>query len=181
MNRTRVKVFFSSAFVLACLLALTVIATAVVAPAPPQSTTPRAPANNTTHAAPVPIQPPMPSATALERATTHAASVAGPSVVKIESAGGLGSGVIVDKRGYIVTNYHVLGGARGAVAPEGRYTVTLANGSSYRATITGTDAPDDLAVLKITAPRLRALPLANSEALRVGQFVLAVGNPLGYS
>jgi S1-C subfamily serine protease len=102
-------------------------------------------------------------------------------VVKIESAGGLGSGVIVDKRGYIVTNYHVLGGARGEVAPLGRYTVTLANGTSYRATITGTDAPDDLAVLKITAPRLRALPLANSDALKVGQFVLAVGNPLGYS
>ena len=66
-------------------------------------------------------------------------------------------------------------------APDTRYTVTLANGSSYRATITGTDAPDDLAVLKITAPGLRALRLANSRALRVGQFVLAVGNPLGYS
>ena len=107
--------------------------------------------------------------------------MAGPSVVKIERAGGLGSGVIIDRRGYIVTNYHVLGGARGEVAPEERYTVTLANGSSYRATIAGTDAPDDLAVLKITAPGLRALPLANSDALKVGQFVLAVGNPLGYS
>jgi S1-C subfamily serine protease len=112
----------------------------------------------------------------LEQATTQAASVAGPSVVKIESAGGLGAGVIVDKRGYLVTNYHVLGGARGEAAPEGRYTVTLANGRSYRATIIGTDAPDDLAVLKITAPRLHALPPANSHALRVGQFVLAVEN-----
>ena len=181
MNRTRVKAFFSSAFVLACLLALAVITTAVVAPAPPQSTTPRAPANNTTQAAPAPTQPPTPSATALERATTQVASVAGPSVVKIESAAGLGSGVIIDQRGYIVTNYHVLGGARGEVAPEGHYTVTLANGSSFRATIVGTDAPDDLAVLKITAPQLRHLPLANSDALKVGQFVLAVGNPLGYS
>lgn len=183
MNRSRVKVFFSSAFVLACVLALAVIATAVVAPAPPTSTTPRAPApaNNTTPAAPASPQQPAPYATTLEQATTHAASVAGPSVVKIESANGLGSGVIVDKRGYIVTNYHVLGGARGEVAPDTRYTVTLANGSSYRATITGTDAPDDLAVLKITAPGLRALPLANSDALQVGQFVLAVGNPLGYS
>jgi S1-C subfamily serine protease len=183
MNRPRVKMFFSSAFVLACVLALAVIATAVVAPAPPTSTTPGAPAsaNNTTPAAPASPQQPTPSATTLEQATTHAASVAGPSVVKIESASGLGSGVIIDKRGYIVTNYHVLGGARGVVAPDTRYTVTLANGSSYRATITGTDAPDDLAVLKITTPGLRALPLANSRALQVGQFVLAVGNPLGYS
>ena len=181
MNRTRVKVFFSSAFVLACVVALTVIVTAVVAPAPPKSTPPTAPANNTTQAAAAPIQPPTPSAAALERATTQAASVAGPSVVKIESASGLGSGVIIDTRGYIVTNYHVLGGARGEVTPEGRYTVTLANGTSYRATIAGTDAPDDLAVLKINAPQLRPLPLANSEALKVGQFVLAVGNPLGYS
>src|ERR687883_663427 len=181
MNRTRVKVFFRSAVVLACVLALTVIATAVVAPAAPHSTTPKAPATTTTPAAPAPPRPARPATTTLEQATMHAAAIAGPSVVKIESASGLGSGVIVDKRGYIVTNYHVLGGARGEVAPEGRYTVTLANGTSYRATITGTDAPDDLAVLKITAPGLRALPLANSDALKVGQFVLAVGNPLGYS
>ena len=181
MNRTRVKVFFRSAVVLACVLALTVIATAVVPPAALQSSTPTAPATTTTHAAPAPPQPAAPASTTLEQATTHAAAIAGPSVVKIESASGLGSGVIVDKRGYIVTNYHVLGGARGEVAPEGRYTVTLANGTSYRATIAGTDAPDDLAVLKINAPQLRPLPLANSDALKVGQFVLAVGNPLGYS
>jgi S1-C subfamily serine protease len=181
MNRTRGKAFFSSAFVLACLLALTVITTAVVAPAPPKSTTPRAPASNTTQAAPAPPQPAVLATTTLEQATTHAAAMAGPSVVKIESAAGLGSGVIIDKRGYIVTNYHVLGGARGEVASDGRYTITLANGTSYRATITGTDAPDDLAVLKITAPGLRPLPQANSDALKVGQFVLAVGNPLGYS
>src|SRR3954466_1794551 len=94
MNRSRVKVFFSSACALACLLALAVIATAVVAPAPPKSTTPRAPAptNNTTPAAPASTQQPAPSAITLEQATTHAASVAGPSVVKIESASGLGSG-----------------------------------------------------------------------------------------
>jgi len=172
MNHGSTKTFFRGAVVLAGVLVLAVIATAVVAPAPPSRTIP---------AAPAPTQPTAPSATALEQATMQAASAAGPSVVKIESGSGLGSGVIVDQRGYIVTNYHVLVGARGDAAPGTRYTVTLANGTSYRATIAGTDAPDDLAVLKITAPRLRALPLANSEALRVGQFVLAVGNPLGYS
>lgn len=118
---------------------------------------------------------------ALEKSTTTAAATASPSVVKIESVGGLGSGVIIDSRGYIVTNYHVLAGARGDAASAERYTVTLSSGASYRATIAGTDAPDDLAVLKITATGLRAMTLANSEKLQVGQFVLAVGNPLGYA
>ena len=171
-NRSTIKAFSSWAVVPVCLLALVISALALAAPAP---------ATRATSTAPAPPQPAMPATTTLEQATTHAAAMAGPSVVKIESASGLGSGVIVDKRGYIVTNYHVLGGARGEVAPDRRYTVTLANGTSYRATIAGTDAPDDLAVLKINAPQVRPLPLANSDALKVGQFVLAVGNPLGYS
>ena len=120
-----------------------------------------------------------PATATLSAATTAAAAAASPSVVKIESAGGLGSGEIIDKRGYIVTNYHVLFGAGTAPAP--RYVVTLANGASYTATIAGTDRPDDLAMLKITAPGLRVLPFANSDRVQVGQFVLAIGNPLGYS
>jgi len=122
-----------------------------------------------------------PLAVSLEQATQDAAAAASPSIVKIESAAGLGSGVVIDARGYIVTNYHVLAGPQGRVNQQSHYTVTLSTGTSYRATIAGTDAPDDLAVLKINAPTLRALPLADSGALRVGQFVLAVGNPLGYS
>lgn len=120
------------------------------------------------------------TAAALNAATTGAAAAAGPSVVKIESAQGLGSGVIVDARGYIVTNYHVLFGVT-APRTEATYTVTLANGQTYQAHIAGTDAPDDLAVLKISAPNLRALPFADSAALRAGDVVLAVGNPLGYA
>ncbi len=129
----------------------------------------------------VPAAPATTSMAAVEKATTAAAATAGPSVVKIEHAGGLGSGVIVDARGYIVTNYHVLGSPRGDATPNAQYTVTLASGASYRATIAGTDAPDDLAVLKISASGLRALPLADSSKVQVGQFVLAVGNPLGYA
>jgi len=131
--------------------------------------------------APTPAREAAPAAVSLEKATQDAAATASPSIVKIESAGGLGSGVVVDARGYIVTNYHVLAGQQGRVDRQSRYTVTLADGASYQAAIAGTDAPDDLAVLKISAPNLRALPPADSSGLRVGQFVLAVGNPLGYS
>jgi S1-C subfamily serine protease len=141
---------------------------------------PRTPSADTSAVATMAPSPAARPATAtLSAATTAAAAAASPSVVKIESAGGLGSGEIIDKRGYIVTNYHVLFGAGTTPAP--RYVVTLANGASYSARIAGTDRPDDLAMLKITAPGLRVLPFANSDRVQVGQFVLAIGNPLGYS
>jgi putative serine protease PepD len=82
------------------------------------------------------------SSTVLNSATESAAATAGPSVVRIESARGLGSGVIIDARGYIVTNYHVLFGSVANV-PARSYTVTLSDGRRLRATIAGTDAPDD--------------------------------------
>jgi len=122
--------------------------------------------------------PATPSSTVLNNATESAAAIAGPSVVRIESARGLGSGVIIDARGYIVTNYHVLFGSVTSV-PAKSYTVTLSNGKTLKATIAGTDAPDDLAVLRIHAAGLQAMKLTNSNDLRVGEFALAVGNPLG--
>ncbi len=118
----------------------------------------------------------------LSDATTAASAVASPSVVLIRSTGGLGSGVILDKGGYIATNYHVLGREGSASAPPPTsYIVTLNTGVSYNATVAGTDSPDDLAVLKISAPNLRVMQLADSNKVRVGEFVLAVGNPLGYA
>ncbi|MGH2387500.1 MAG: S1C family serine protease [Chloroflexota bacterium] len=120
------------------------------------------------------------AAAALSDATTAAAATASPSVVLIRSSGSLGSGVIVDKGGYIVTNYHVLGREGNAPAPTS-YLVTLSNGTSYNATVAGTDSPDDLALLKISAPNLRVMQVADSNKVRVGEFVLAVGNPLGYA
>ena len=117
----------------------------------------------------------------LNLATTGAAAAAGPSVVKVESAHGLGSGVIIDSRGYIVTNYHVVLSGAAARQPEAQYTVTLANGQVYQARLAGTDAPDDLAVLKISASNLKALPFADSNALQAGTLVMAMGNPLGYA
>ncbi|HWE60178.1 MAG TPA: trypsin-like peptidase domain-containing protein [Chloroflexota bacterium] len=120
------------------------------------------------------------AATSLQAATISAAAAVSPKIVLVQSAVGLGSGEIIDARGYIVTNDHVVLGTNGQqLAPP--FTVTLPNGKTYPATVTGTDSADDLAVLKINAGTLPTIALGNSSTLRVGQFVLAVGNPLGYA
>lgn len=87
---------------------------------------------------------------------------------------GTGSGFVWDKDGHIITNYHVLQGAD-------RATVTLADRSTWQATLVGYAPEKDLAVLKIEAPRnqLHPIPLGTSDHLRVGQSVYAIGNPFG--
>lgn len=84
----------------------------------------------------------------------------------------LGSGVVVRAEGYILTNDHVISGAQDI-------RVDLPNKHTYKATLVGADAPSDLAVLKIPAAGLGVLHLGNSDQVRVGDVVLAVGNPLG--
>src|SRR5215472_16877961 len=84
---------------------------------------------------------------------------------------GLGSGFIVDRRGYILTNRHVIEGAE-------EIKVILTDERSFRATLVGSDRFTDLAVLKIDAPALPALVLADSTRLAVGETVVAIGSPL---
>jgi serine protease Do/serine protease DegQ len=85
----------------------------------------------------------------------------------------LGSGVIIDARkGYILTNHHVIEDAD-------EITVTLRDQRQLQATVVGTDPEVDLALLRIPAEGLTALPVADSKALRVGDFVVAIGNPFG--
>lgn len=84
---------------------------------------------------------------------------------------GAGSGVIIDVRGYVVTNQHVIANAN-------EVTVQLADGRSARARIVGSDPDTDLAVLKIALQPLPAIELGRSDRLRVGDVVLAIGNPL---
>ena len=84
----------------------------------------------------------------------------------------LGSGVIVSKEGHIVTNNHVLNGTNDV-------TVQLNDGREAKARIVGTDAQIDLAVLKIDLPNLVPLPLGDSDKVRVGEIVMAIGNPFG--
>jgi S1-C subfamily serine protease len=86
---------------------------------------------------------------------------------------GQGSGVIVDEQGYIVTNYHV-------VANADRIRVSLSDGRSIdQVELIGVDPATDLAVLKIHAEDLTAVPWGDSEEMRVGHWVLAIGNPFG--
>jgi serine protease Do len=85
---------------------------------------------------------------------------------------GLGSGVVVTADGYILTNHHVVDGAQ-------EITVELNDGRVLKAKVVGSDPPSDLAVLKVEASGLPVLPLGDSDKVRVGDVVLAVGNPLG--
>jgi serine protease Do len=87
---------------------------------------------------------------------------------------GAGSGFIVDSSGYILTNHHVVDGAD-------RITVTLADGRVFRGTIAGSDPAIDVALVHIpNAANLPVAPLGNSDELRAGEWVCAIGNPLGY-
>ena len=111
-----------------------------------------------------------------------AAAVA-PSVVSIDvttqQSSGAGSGVVFDRNGHILTNNHVVEGGAGS----GSIAVTLSDGRTYAATVVGTDPSTDLAVIKLTnAPSdLTPITLGDSEALKVGDPTMAVGNPLGLS
>lgn len=104
-----------------------------------------------------------------------------PSVVAIgvrgQEAGGEGSGVILDDRGHVVTNNHVVSGA----GEDAKITVTLEDGATYAATVTGTDPSTDIAVITITDPPedLEPISVGSSEGLATGDPVMAVGNPLG--
>lgn len=85
---------------------------------------------------------------------------------------GVGSGFIIDPKGYILTNYHVVEGAR-------KIDVTLSEGKKYSGRIVGYDRRSDLAVIKIEADNLPSLPLGDSDKLEPGQFAIAIGNPYG--
>jgi Do/DeqQ family serine protease len=96
-----------------------------------------------------------------------------PSMPREREQQSLGSGVIIDaERGYIITNYHVIGKAD-------QITVTLYDRRSFDASVVGSDPDTDIALIKINAPNLIALEQGNSDTLRVGDFVVAIGNPFG--
>jgi putative serine protease PepD len=122
---------------------------------------------------------------AVERPAGSVAEIAQrvlPSVVSIEAqsgrGGSTGSGFIIDSRGYILTNNHVI--ASSAMS-GGDIRVRLNDGFSYDAKVIGRDSSYDLAVIKIVAPNLKALQFGDSDEVAVGDSVIAIGSPLGLS
>jgi putative serine protease PepD len=123
-------------------------------------------------AAPTSGQTVDPSAADVEDNLIAVINQVSPSVVVIQTSGGLGSGVVVDAQGNIVTNAHVVTGFSA-------FRVLLPTGKSYNGTLVGTFVPDDLAVIHISAPELRPATFGDSDRLRVGSIVIAIGSPLG--
>jgi S1-C subfamily serine protease len=120
---------------------------------------------------------------AYSRAVITVAEAVGPAVVSISTGtpskkgepetGGAGSGVIIAPDGYVLTNDHVVHGSKQLV-------VSLTNGASHAAALVGTDAATDLAVIRADSANLPFASLGESAALRVGQLVIAIGNPFGF-
>ena len=120
---------------------------------------------------------------AYSQAVINVVKNVGPAVVSINvgwrlrrmgmESGGAGSGVIIAPDGYILTNSHVVHNAT-------RLEINLNDGRSLEATVVGDDPSTDLAVIRVHAPKLPYAPIGNSDYLRPGQLVIAIGNPFGF-
>jgi len=119
---------------------------------------------------------------AYSRAVITVVEAVGPAVVSISTgtsknggpeAGGAGSGVIIAPDGYVLTNDHVVHGSESLV-------VSLTNGTTHAAAMVGTDPATDLAVIRADSANLPYATLGESASLRVGQLVIAIGNPFGF-
>jgi S1-C subfamily serine protease len=110
---------------------------------------------------------------AYSQAVIHVVERVSPSVVNVRRGRSGGSGVIVAPDGYALTNAHVVDGAS-------EVAVTLDSGAELSAAVVGTDNATDLAVIRIFGSGLPSAELAETESLRVGQLVIAIGDPLGF-
>jgi putative serine protease PepD len=109
---------------------------------------------------------------ALQGSFVNVVQSVSPSVVQIEDETGLGSGIVFDPRGDIVTNNHVVTGATA-------FTVTTSTGKRYPAKLVGAFPPDDIAVIRVSGAGLKPATFADSSTLQVGDLTIAIGNPLG--
>lgn len=115
----------------------------------------------------------MPAEVASSDPVEAVARALAPSVVQIETGGGLGSGVIYDSGGLILTAAHVVEGSSGPI------TVRLEDGTRIEGTVVGADNRTDIAVVRVQRNGLRAARLARGASLRVGQLAVAIGSPFG--
>jgi putative serine protease PepD len=145
-------------------LVAAIVAGAIVAGAS-LATSSTTPSKTTTTAA---TQPGL----ALQGAIVNVVQSVSPSVVQIEDQSGLGSGIVFNAAGDIVTNHHVVSGAKS-------FMVTTSSGRQYRGTLVGSFPPDDLAVIKVSGAHLKPATFADSSKLEVGDLAIAIGNPLG--
>jgi len=111
---------------------------------------------------------------AYSQAVMRVAERVSPSVASLRGRGGGGSGVVVTPDGFLLTSAHVVQRAR-------RVTATFTDGREFEATVVGRDPLSDLAVLRADARDLTAAELGDAERLRVGQLVVAIGNPHGFA
>jgi S1-C subfamily serine protease len=111
---------------------------------------------------------------AYSHAVTSVVDAVGPAVASVSLPRGGGSGVLFTPDGYLLTNAHVVGRARSV-------KIGLPDGSTHDGDVVGADPATDLAVVHIDGAHLPAAELGNSSKLRVGQLVVAIGNPLGFS
>jgi S1-C subfamily serine protease len=111
-------------------------------------------------------------ANALQQRFVSIVKEVSPAVVQIRTPLALGSGVVFDARGDVVTNAHV-------VANATRFVVTLDSGASHPASLVGRDTGLDLAVIHVNGTRPRSATFANSAHVQAGDLALAIGNPLG--
>jgi putative serine protease PepD len=123
-------------------------------------------------AAEAPLTAPA-AAVALQTAYERVVKAVSPSVVQIDTNSGLGSGIVFDRAGDIVTNAHVVG-------TDTKFTVTFSDGHQSPGTLVGKFVPDDLAVIKVAQAGVPPAVFANSAAVKVGQLAMAIGNPLGF-
>jgi putative serine protease PepD len=121
---------------------------------------------------PVPISTTNSPFASLEQQFVRVVQVVSPEVVQIQGSKGLGSGIVFNNRGDVVTNAHVVAGER-------QFVVTLAGGEQHPATLVGSDASHDLAVVHVSGATPAPATFGDSSAAQVGDLVLAIGNPLG--
>ena len=121
---------------------------------------------------PLEVDDPIALLDAFSQAVVRVVERVGPAVAHVTRGRAGGSGTVIAPDGYMLTNAHVVDDAR-------EVEIVFADGATYRATVIGADPATDLAVVRALGPALPALELATADTLRVGQLVIAIGDPLG--